>query len=80
MRRPGTLRGRLVLSALGTSALAVVVLTTLLTVVLDHRLGAEARNILRDRAGAAASTIRIAADGTVVLQDLPDDLELDTGV
>ena len=80
MRKPGTLRGRLVLSAVVTSAIAVIVLTSLLAFLLDQRLTAEARSVLRDRAAAAASTVSVSAAGRLVVGDGVRDAALDTGV
>lgn len=80
MRRPRSLRGRLVLSAAFTSAVAVLLLTSLLAFLLDHRLAAEARSVLRGRADAAASTVTVSPTGRIIVHEGTEDSALDTGV
>jgi signal transduction histidine kinase len=76
----GTLRGRLALLALITTALWAGLLTVAFNVVLSARLGAQANDLLRTRTAAVAATLEIRPDGGIVVHEPPDDRALDTGV
>jgi signal transduction histidine kinase len=60
-------------------ALWVVVVTVAFNLVLAHRLAAQADDVLRVRAEAAASTIGISPTGSVVVRDARDDAAIDVG-
>ncbi|WP_207400672.1 sensor histidine kinase [Actinomadura roseirufa] len=78
--RPGTLRGRLALLALVTTAAWALLLTVLFNVVLDGRLRADADGLLRTRAEAAASTVQVMPGGALRIAEPADDSALDTGI
>ncbi|GLX02340.1 HAMP domain-containing sensor histidine kinase [Microtetraspora sp. NBRC 16547] len=78
--RPGTLRGRLALLALVTTAVWVGLLTGAFNLVLSARLGDQADDLLRTRAAAVAATLETRPDGGIVVHEPPDDRALDTGV
>ena len=65
-RRPMTLRGRVALAAV--LVLAGGVLTVTVNVLLSDRLAAQADDVLRARAEAAAATVEIAPDGQLTIQ------------
>ncbi|MFB6978348.1 ATP-binding protein [Streptomyces scopuliridis] len=77
---PPTLRGRLALVALITSALWVAVLTAAFNLALDGRLHAQADDVLRTRAEAVAATIEPRPDGRFVIHEPSEDQALDAGV
>ncbi|MFJ2442688.1 MULTISPECIES: ATP-binding protein [unclassified Streptomyces] len=79
-RPPRTLRGRLALTALVTSALWVAVLTTAFNLVLDNRLRAQADDVLRTRAEAVATTVEPRPGGRLVVHEAARDQALDAGV
>ena len=80
MRGPRTLRGRLALSATVAAGTAVLVLTALFALLLERRLDAEAENVLRGRADAAAATVTVRSDGSLQVTDNDHDGALDTGI
>ena len=80
MRGPTTLRGRLALSALVVATAWVVLLTGAFNLLLVRRLNAQAEEVLRSRAAAAASTVNARSDGTIVLADVTGDAALDSGI
>ncbi|MCW2601369.1 MAG: sensor histidine kinase [Frankiales bacterium] len=80
MRVPRTLRARLALSALIVATAWVVLLTAVFNLLLVRRLDAQAYDVLRTRAAAAAATVSANADGTLVISDLPSDTALDSGI
>src|SRR5437899_2454188 len=77
---PSTLRGRLALLALATTALWVALLTVVFNVALGSKLRQQADDLLRTRAAAASATVDIAADGSVTVRDPGNDGALDTGI
>ncbi|PVE11898.1 ATP-binding protein [Streptomyces scopuliridis] len=77
---PRTLRGRLALVALITSALWVAVLTSAFNLALNGRLHAQADDVLRTRAEAVAATIEPRPDGRFVIHEPSEDQALDAGV
>ncbi|MFG2826961.1 ATP-binding protein [Streptomyces sp. NPDC048434] len=77
---PRTLRGRLALMALATSALWVAVLTTVFNLALDKRLHEQADDVLRTRAEAVAATVEARPDGRLLVHEPAQDQALDTGV
>lgn len=79
-RRPASLRGRLTLLALVTTAGWMLVLTVGFNLFLGARLRAEANDLLRTRAAAVSATVQTRPAGTLTLHDSPDDSALDTGV
>ncbi|MEU0845206.1 HAMP domain-containing sensor histidine kinase [Streptomyces sp. NPDC005962] len=78
--RPGTLRGRLALLALFTTAVWVVLLTVVFNVALAGRLHAEADDLLRTRATAVAATVQVRPDRALTIREPADDRALDTGI
>ena len=69
---PATLRGRLALLALATTALWVALLTLAFNVALGAILDQQADNLLRTRAAAVSDTVQVRDDGRLVVrQDLP---------
>ncbi|MET8179312.1 HAMP domain-containing sensor histidine kinase [Streptomyces sp. NPDC005336] len=78
--RPGTLRGRLALLALFTTAVWVIVLTAVFNVALEGRLRAEADDLLRTRATAAEATVRVHPDRSLTVDEPAHDRALDTGI
>ncbi|MCB5906160.1 ATP-binding protein [Streptomyces pinistramenti] len=77
---PRTLRGRLALLALVTSALWIAVLTTAFNLALDKRLHEQADDVLRTRAEAVAATVAARPDGRLVVHEPAQDQALDAGV
>lgn len=77
---PRTLRGRLALMALATSALWIGVLTTVFNIALDDRLHGQADDVLRTRAEAVAATVDVRPDGRLVVREPAEDRALDAGV
>ncbi|HYX95973.1 MAG TPA: HAMP domain-containing sensor histidine kinase [Geodermatophilus sp.] len=79
MTATGSLRARLSWSATAVVALWVAVLTVGANVLLATALGAQADDVLRARAEAAAATVQVAPDGAVTVVDVRDDRALDVG-
>lgn len=82
MTRPLSLRTRLAVVAAGVTAAWVVILTVAFNLLLASQLRGEANDLLRTRAEAVASTLTVAADGTVT-QNEPvggDVLDADTWI
>ncbi|MER5360390.1 ATP-binding protein [Streptomyces sp. NPDC002785] len=77
---PRTLRGRLALMALATSALWIGVLTTVFNIALDKRLHGQADDVLRTRAEAVTATVDVRPDGRLVVREPTEDRALDAGV
>lgn len=77
---PSTLRGRLALLALVTTALWVALLTVVFNVALKSELRQQADDLLRTRAAAASATVDIASDGSITVRDPGNDGALDTGI
>lgn len=80
MTRPGTLRHRLALVAVVTTAAWVLALTVLFNVLLSTQLSNQADDVLRTRAQAALSTIDIDAGGGLTVRETPNDAALDAGI
>ncbi|KUJ66017.1 histidine kinase [Streptomyces albus subsp. albus] len=78
--RPGTLRGRLALLALFSTAIWVVLLTVAFNVALAGRLRDQADDLLRTRASAVAATIRVQPDRSLTIDEPADDSALDAGI
>jgi two-component system, OmpR family, sensor kinase len=79
MRRLGLrgLRGRLLLSTLIGSLLAVSLLVAAFNLVLDGKLRGEVDNLLRDRAAAELRTVAVV-DGRISISETPDKAAPDT--
>ena len=80
MRSTGTLRHRLALVAVLTTAAWVVALTALFNVLLSTQLHNQADDVLRTRAQAALSTVEVDADGRLTVRETPNDAALDAGI
>jgi signal transduction histidine kinase len=80
LRGPATLRGRLALLALVTTAIWVTLLTGAFNLALAARLGEQADDLLRTRAAAVAATLEARPDGRIVVHEPTDDRALDVGV
>jgi signal transduction histidine kinase len=78
--RHGTLRNRLALVAVLTTAAWVIALTALFNLLLSTQLHNQADDVLRTRAQAALSTIDVAADGELTVRETPNDAALDAGI
>lgn len=78
--RPATLRGRLALLALATTAAWVLLLTLAFNLALSARLRQQADELLRTRATAVAATVEARPDGSLVVHEPADDRALDIGV
>ncbi|WP_405730474.1 sensor histidine kinase [Streptomyces sp. NBC_01537] len=78
--RAVTLRGRLALLALVTTAFGVVVLTAAFNLALAVKLRQQADGLLRTRASAVAATVEARPDGALVVHEPADDRALDIGV
>lgn len=76
--RPASLRGRLTLLALLTTAGWMVLLTAGFNIFIGARPRAEADDLLRTRAAAVAVTVQTNPDGTLTVRDPRDDTALDT--
>jgi signal transduction histidine kinase len=76
--RPASLRGRLTLLALLTTALWTVLLTVGFNLLLGARLRAEEDGLLRTRAAAVSATVQTGPGGTLAVRDARDDTALDT--
>jgi signal transduction histidine kinase len=68
---PRSVRARLLLAAVASLSVALVLLAVAFNLVLDHRLNAEADSLLRARAAAALSAVRVDA-GHPVMPEAPD--------
>ncbi|RKS80069.1 signal transduction histidine kinase [Motilibacter peucedani] len=79
-RLPGSLRGRLALSALAVTAAWVLVLTVGFDVALSVRLRSNADSVLRTRGAAVLSTVEVRPDGTLRLADAVQDAATVSGV
>jgi signal transduction histidine kinase len=77
---PATLRGRLALIALGTTASWVAVLTLAFNLVLDWRLGQQADSTLSTRAAAVAVTVETGPNGQIQVHEPNNDGVLDVGI
>ncbi|MGH3374776.1 MAG: hypothetical protein ACRDP6_08555, partial [Actinoallomurus sp.] len=77
--RPASLRGRLTLLALLTTAGWIVLLTAGFNLFLGARLRAEADGLLRTRVAAVSSTVQTSRAGTLTVREPRDDTALDTG-
>jgi len=77
--RPASLRGRLTLLALLTTAGWIVLLTAGFNLFLGARLRAEADGLLRTRAAAVSATVQTSRAGTLTVRESRDDTALDTG-
>jgi signal transduction histidine kinase len=80
MTGTGTLRHRLALVAVLTTAAWVVALTALFNVLLATQLHNQADDVLRTRAQAALSTVEIDAGGSLTVRETPNDAALDAGI
>ena len=80
IRAPVTLRGRLALVALATTAIWVAVLTAVFNLELGARLRQQADDLVRSRATAVAATIQAQPDGRIVEHEPADDAALDVGI
>jgi signal transduction histidine kinase len=76
--RPASLRGRLTLLALLTTAGWMVLLTAGFNLFLGAQLRAEADGVLRTRAAAVSATVQTNPSGTLTVRDPRDDTALDT--
>ena len=79
MRRPASLRSRLSWSATAVVGVWVLLLALGANLLLGSALADQADGVLRARAQATASTITVAADGTVTVAEAADDRALDVG-
>jgi two-component system, OmpR family, sensor kinase len=76
-RRPFSLRTRLMASAILGAAVALAVLVTAFNLLLDARLGADADNLLRERAATALRNLSVV-DGRLSAIEAPDKGAVDT--
>ncbi|MFG2918823.1 ATP-binding protein [Kitasatospora sp. NPDC048298] len=79
-RPPATLRGRLALLALATTAIWVAALTAVFNVELGSRLRQQADDLVRTRAAAVAATMEAQPDGRIIEHEPADDTALDVGI
>jgi signal transduction histidine kinase len=77
VRRTPTLRGRLALVAVVTTAVWVGALTAAFNVLLVSQLHAQSGSLLRQQAAAAAATVVVGPTGVVRVNDPKDDEILD---
>ncbi|MGI5228707.1 ATP-binding protein [Actinoallomurus sp. CA-142502] len=77
---PATLRGRLALVALATTASWVALLTVGFNLALHAQLRRQADDLLRTRAAAVAATLQTWPDGHIRVLEPSDDRALDVGV
>ncbi|MET8630502.1 HAMP domain-containing sensor histidine kinase [Kitasatospora sp. NPDC004669] len=80
MRAPATLRGRLALLALATTAIWVALLTAVFNVELGAHLRQQSDDLVRTRAQAVAATVEAQPDGRIVVREPTDDTALDVGI
>jgi signal transduction histidine kinase len=78
--RPGTLRGRLALTALAVTAAWVAALALAFNLVLAAQLREQADDLLRTRAAAVAATVQVLPGGQVVVHEPANDQALDVGI
>lgn len=78
-RDPGSLRHRVAVTALVVLAGWVAVLTVAFNLVVASRLRAQADDVLRSRAQAAAVTVEVAGSGAVSIRDARSDAAIDVG-
>ncbi len=78
-RDPGSLRHRVALTALVVLSVWVAVLTVAFNLVVASRLRAQADDVLRSRAEAAAATVEVTGSGTVSIRDVRSDAAIDVG-
>ena len=78
LMRPASLRGRLTLLAVLTTAGWMVLLTAGFNLFLGARLRAEADGLLRTRAAAVSATVQTNPAGTLTVREPRDDTALDT--
>ncbi|WP_345433599.1 HAMP domain-containing sensor histidine kinase [Actinoallomurus vinaceus] len=76
--RPASLRARLTLLALLTTACWMILLAVGFNLFLGARLRAEADDLLRTRAEAVAATVQTSPGGTLTVRESRDDQVLDT--
>jgi signal transduction histidine kinase len=77
---PATLRGRLALIALATTAIWVTLLTVVFNLALHAQLRRQADDLLRTRAAAVAATLQTLPNGHIRVLEPSDDRALDVGV
>ena len=78
-REPWSLSSRAALAGVAVLGLWVVVLTVAVNVAVAAAMQHQADNVLRTRAQAAATTVQVAPDGTVQVQDTANDAAIDVG-
>ena len=78
-RDPGSLRHRVAVTALVVLAGWVAVLTVAFNLVVASRLRAQADDVLRSRAQAAAVTVEVTGSGAVSIRDVRSDAAIDVG-
>lgn len=76
---PATLRGRLALLALATTAIWVTLLTVVFNLALHTQLRRQSDDLLRTRAAAVAATLQTRPDGRIRVLEPSDDRVLDVG-
>ncbi|WP_239381235.1 MULTISPECIES: sensor histidine kinase KdpD [unclassified Frankia] len=79
MRGPSTLRGRIAVVAVVTTAGWLTALTVAFNAALSAQLRQQADTVLRTRAEAVASTVEVFTGGAVSIRDVRDDSAIDTG-
>ncbi|WP_239341035.1 sensor histidine kinase KdpD [Frankia sp. CiP3] len=79
MRGPSTLRGRIAVVAVVTTAGWLTALTVAFNAALSAQLRQQADTVLRTRAEAVASTVEVFTGGVVSIRDVGDDSAIDTG-
>jgi signal transduction histidine kinase len=77
---PTTLRGRLALVALATTAMWVAVLTVAFNLILDSQLAHQADDTLRTRAEAVDATVEAGPGGHITVREPANDGVLDVGM
>jgi signal transduction histidine kinase len=76
--RPPSLRGRLTLLALLTTACWMLLVTVGFNLFLSARLRTDANSLLRTRAAAVSATVQTDSAGTLMVREPRDDNALDT--
>lgn len=76
---PSSLRHRVAVTALVVLAAWVVALTVAFNLVVATRLRAQADEVLRARAQAAAITVEVTEPGTVSIRNIRSDVAIDVG-
>jgi signal transduction histidine kinase len=79
VRRPATLRNRLALVAVASTAVWITVLTVVFNVLLTSRLRSQSVALAKDRAEAIASVVEVVG-GVVTEHESQNDIGLDSGV